>query len=526
MSQIKVQNSLPKQYTTQNSSNKQQSFKGIGDLVTSGLQLCDTYPMVGVSVVDLTSTIVPRTVVDAQTGPAAALETFRRESSGLVVNCLTPSLFVLAMAKLLNKPMMKDFKGVDMSGSWINQDSLEKLSKIYEQNKDTRAFVTKTLESIEGFDENKYVKYSEKIGNKEFQEAVDILTKTIENPVSKKETKEAISEAYNKIVKNTKAAETIRFVGDEKAFSSNLADLLRDKVDLGRKFLKHPEIVNNLDGFKKAAVKMVNTKSIAGLAVILPVAMSMQAINRYLTRKKYKTKGAPIYKDFGKGNARKEMTTQEKSKFFVEKCIAGAGMVALAVASMMKKPNMKMFQFKGMFPTVDQCRWIATATIASRFFAAEDKNELRESVVRDMTCFAGLYFLGDYVAKGAATLIEKIKPDVKLINRLVADDKTKSIPSRLWNWVKNYKLKSFDEVKGAGAKNMRSVCQVSNIAFAIAVLGVLLPVYNRHVTNKKIQKEKELEPEHKSEAKVKISSAKIQGAKVPKAFSGFEKVAS
>ncbi len=527
MTQIAIQPKIQQDFTYKNN-NKQQNFKGIGDALTLGLQACDQFPMVGVSVVDLTSTIIPRTLVDAKTGPAAAMETFRRESSGLVVNCLMPSFFVLGMAKLLNKPMMKAFNDLDMSGSWANQDSINKFSEIFSKatpHNKTKSYIAKTLASLEGFGHeadgaNNFVSFSKKFGTENFKKAINMLTETIDNPVPNKETKKVLSEVYKLIVDETKAAEVIRFKGDAKAFSSGLSDILRDSVDLGRKFVHKKEVTANLDGFKKAATKMVNTKSVLGLAVVFPIAISMQAINRYLTRKKYNVKGAPIYKDFGKNKEQKEMTPQEKSKFFAYKCLAAAGMVGLAVTSMMKKPSMKMFQFKGMFPTVDQCRWIATATIASRFFAAEDKNELRESVVRDTTCFAGLYFLGDYVAKAAATLIEKVKPDVKLINRLKADVKTDNIPKRLWNWVSNYKLKSFDEVATKEAKNFRSVCQLANIGFAIAVLGVLLPVYNRKVTDKKVAKEQAAELEAKK-AQKPVSGMLFED--IPKAFTGFEK---
>ena len=52
-------------------------------------------------------------------------------------------------------------------------------------------------------------------------------------------------------------------------------------------------------------------------------------------------------------------------------------MVGVAGLSMfMDRPSLKMFQFKGLFPTMDQARIISTATFASRMGAAEDKNEL------------------------------------------------------------------------------------------------------------------------------------------------------
>ena len=96
-SSYKKQSNTPKQI------NGKQSFNGVGDVLTAGLQTFDKYPMVGVSFVDTVSTNIPRTIVDLKTGIPAALETARREFSGLFVNCLLPSFIVLGVAKLMNK---------------------------------------------------------------------------------------------------------------------------------------------------------------------------------------------------------------------------------------------------------------------------------------------------------------------------------------------------------------------------------------------------------------------------------------
>ena len=61
------------------------SFKGPVEAATAVLQFCNTNPMAGVSLIDMATAIVPRTVVDARTNGFAAAETFRRESSGLIV---------------------------------------------------------------------------------------------------------------------------------------------------------------------------------------------------------------------------------------------------------------------------------------------------------------------------------------------------------------------------------------------------------------------------------------------------------
>ena len=95
-----------------------------------------------------------------------------------------------------------------------------------------------------------------------------------------------------------------------------------------------------------------------------------------------------------------------------------------------------MFQFEGLFPTMDQCRWISTATFVSRVFASEDRNELRETTIRDALTYSSLYFLGDYVSKGVATVMEKVNPKVKLLNRTVSD-KDMNIFGKMKNWIKN-----------------------------------------------------------------------------------------
>lgn len=474
-------------------------FTGVVDGAVHVLKALNEQPMLSVAVTDTVATNIPRTAVDFKTtGPAAGFETLRREFSGLAVNCLMPSFFVLGAAKLVNSYFMKDFKGVDMSPSWANSETIDTLKNIYQNsinssNGDVRAeaqnFVKQTLEGLEGLKGKEWVDYAGKLASEDGKKAVDILTDALLNPsMGKKQTKAAIKSALKLVSGQTEAVETIRFKDAGKNFGSNLADLLRDQVDLGRKFAT-ASVKNNLDGFASAAKKMVNTKSVMGLAVVIPLAMSMQYINRAITRHKYKKTGAPIYKDFEKEN--RTLTPEEQKRLNRNKPICAAMMVGLALLSMMKKPSLEMFQFKGMFPTVDQCRWIATATFASRMLSSEDPNELRESTVRDLASFSGLYFLGDYAAKAAATFFEKSK-GVKLLNHLKEVPQDASVFKKFGNWVKNVKVKSFDEVaKSAMATKYRGICELASLGFSILTLGVLLPMYNKRVTAKKEAKRKE-----------------------------------
>ena len=493
--------SINSKYIKENNQNFKGSFL---DTATKGLQMCDKYPMIGVALTDSVATDVPRTIFDlVKTGVPAAMETARREFSGLFVNCLMPSFIVLGAAKFLNKGTMgKEFSDINLSNSWANGESINKFVETFKNSMDVtsktttqseiKTFFNNILTGLNGRDGDKWVEFSSALGKDKLEEVSELLTKAVfDNSGDKKALKNTLAQVSSLITDTTHAGEILTYDINAKGFGSNLSELLRDSVDIAKKFTQE-SVRNNLDLFGKKATKLVNAKSILGLAIIVPIAMSVQSINRAITRHKYKQKGAPIYKDFEKGNTHKEMNAKEKANFFSQKIACAASMVSIALLSMMKKPSMQMFQFKGMFPTVDQCRWIATSTFVSRMFASEDPNELRESTVRDIASFSGLYFLGDYAAKAAASIIEKIKPDVKLLNRTGKSNAQSPILNRIGDWIKNTYVKSFDEVLPKD-KNMRSICELASLGFSIISLGILLPAYNRQVTEKKVAQAKQKE---------------------------------
>ena len=175
----------------------------------------------------------------------------------------------------------------------------------------------------------------------------------------------------------------------------------------------------------------------------------------------------------------------------------------------MKKPSWNMFEFKGLFPTMDQARIISTATFASRMAAADDKNELAEATVRDIATFASLYFLGDYAAKATATAIQN-KTGITLLNETKQLDKNAGMIKKFWHWVKDINIKSSDEVVSKTAQeleskgltptkeqaqvikqeikkavNLRSACQVANLGVSLILLGLVIPIFTRKNTKKK-----------------------------------------
>lgn len=494
-----------KQHTPRRDNYRQNpSFNGLGDGIISAVQLCEKYPMVNVSALDLSTAIVPRTIIETkESNGHAGFEAFRREFSGLFVNCLIPSFIVMGIAKLLQRPLMGTFNKSNLVNTWANGDSIDKIHHFYGSAKGAtpKERVSNTfrnmLGSLSGADADKTKNFSDifrmefdsngnviKVGNAKAEKAIQDLTDAVmaENPNSK-----SVKKAYEALVNETHIAENIKFKNDKAFFANNLESVCDDTVKMLRGVLKEniTDQKQLADYFKKAK-KLVNWKSIGGLGLIIPLAISMQPINRWITRKTSGQKGAPIYKDFGKDNEHKELTPKEKRELLAQKFISIGSMVGVAGLSMfMDRPSLKMFQFKGLFPTMDQARIISTATFASRMGAAEDKNELREATVRDIATFASFYFLGDYVAKGIATLLEKKNKDVHLINTLQKPKEGANALQKFWHWAKHTTIKSSDELVTAKDKKLRTMCQIGNIVFSLLSLGVFIPLYTRSKTNKK-----------------------------------------
>ncbi len=534
-------------------------------------QVCDDVPMIGVAFTDTAATDVPRTIVDLkQTGVPAAAETARREFSGLIVNCLIPGAFVYGAAKLVNDGYMKNFptpigKPTNLTRSWANGEAISNLvgvwkdyigigkdyslikdpEELYEVNKLLRkrpfgdkGFVKSALQQIEGL--NGVDSWDKLSDHKNLiDKAAELLTPAMRGTTRPKnlilrykasrERNRALKNAYDVLVKGQytrkdelgrkvvevidenggfRATQTLRFKG--KNIGSDLKNFLRDTADIGAALSISKEARLNPDKFIKQSTKLVNAKSLMGLSVVIPLAMSVQTINRAITRHKYNKAGAPIYKDFE--NENRELTEDEKKQLKATKPIAVGSIIGLAALSMGKtfpkslSSAIEMLQFNTKFPTLNQCRVIATSTFASRMVAAEDPNELRESTVRDLASFAGLYFLGDYAEKLAATAVQKFSKkgktgELQMFNKTKKPEEYKNVWQKFTGWIKDTNIKTFDEI-APEHKNYRSLAKLGGLGFSLVFLGVLLPMYNKYVTNKKEAKRKAILEQQKKQSNI------------------------
>lgn len=524
-----VKNNRPPKYVSQKNKG-QTSFTGLGSLALKGIQKCEESPMINVAVLDLSTAILPRTFFETFIGSKkkdengnetrerklnimGGFEAFRREGSGLLINCMIPSFIVMGAAKLLNRPIMGAFNKSNLTRSWANGDTINCVSKYYQNaqgaSKEDRVFSTlkSMFDDIEGVDgdigKGGLKKFKEIFANDE--EYTNHLRKMAKNIVSEKPEKGYTTEMYKYLVRKSGIAENIKFSKDSGFFSSSLGHLCDSVGDVLHGASKegiltpNANITANEGNFVKYLSKakhLVNAKSIAGLGMIIPLAVAAQPINRWITHKLSGKKGAPIYND----DKERILTPEEKKQLTARKFIDVPLMWGVAALSMlMDRPSLKMFQFKNIFPTMDQARIISAATFSSRLAAAEDKNELHENTIRDIATFSSFYFLGDYAAKGIATFLEKHNKDgIKLINRLKDADPNDNIMKKFWNWAKHTKMKSTDELSAIGnealrtkAKNLRAICQAGNLAFSLLSLGIFIPLYTRTQTNKKEKMQKE-----------------------------------
>lgn len=483
-----------------------QSFKGIPPEI------------INVSIIDLATAILPRTWVDAKTNGFAAAETFRRESSGLIVNCLIPGFIVYGVAKMLELFNPQD-KG--MAAKWANEDAITTLNKHFLSAKGgSRSFTNKLIADISVLNGSEWVP----LKGINLENERKVFARTMANKLAtKKEKSTAVSNLEKKVLEMTGASKHIQIAG--KTYHADLHTLLRDAMDVGQDFLEHKRtairevtkdfksgkltgsrseaiaqaVEKELNTYFKESKRFINKKSFLGLAIVIPLAASMQSINRWITRKTSGQEGAPIYKDFGTQKQKKKLNPKETTSFWLEKIGAAALMAGVAYASLKDKSSLsnilKGLQFTKNMPTMDQCRWIATSTFASRMLASEDKNELHEVTWRDIATFCSLYFLGDYVAKGVGYFIQKLtkipllnytKNAPQKSNNAIAD-----FGKKLAHWAGGTELKTFQEAAKVSkqAKNLRYVCEGASLGFSMLILGMLVPWYVRKQTERKVQKE-------------------------------------
>lgn len=431
----------------------EQNFKGAGDQF---LRYLATNQAVGANGVDFAFMVLPRTTTDmVSRGPAAGMETARREASGTVNHTLIGAYGLgagLVASQLIgiDKKFGTKTNNIFAAPETLNILAENKANQI-KNSKSQIDYLKETLSNLKGFnpsaksaDEQGFVKLSE--------ETVDEIAKILDNVISdeklnfkdwqNKETSNSIDVVINKITEKTGAQSKYILESSDKKISSNteLKTFLEDLFKVSESFNKEEVVKSFKDQIKNDKTikdnhfvtklqKFMKTRSAAGFAMATAVGMSIQPINIYLTKLKTGSDGFVGVEGRCKDNS---------TEFKALKATSAAAFFGMVLATLKTGLGgfMNKMAFKGFWPTIPQLKGVYGLTIVSRILATRDKDELREALTKDTLGFLSWLVLGDFVNKIAAESLDK-----SVMNR-TADIEKKSWGSRLFN----SSLKSRDEI--------------------------------------------------------------------------------
>ncbi len=535
-------NQNPQQNIVRNNGKNEASVPSFGsavDIVSQGLRYLNTNPAVGATLVDFGFMSLPRTLVDAQRGVDACVETGIRENSGTVNHVLIGTIGGAA-AFALGAKLNKTF-GVFSHAVFANNQTIDILGDIWHTNyqkiSDTtklqKAYFADLLGKVEGMNSQAADgKAWVKLDTATREKLVETLCELSQDSKLKGQRipKDKMSYMMNLIISSTGAERNFKLISNGKTVDGfAINSFLEDAFALGKTFSKEKV----MDAFKAAPnfadnafiKQLKNTKmraAMLALGVSSAIGASVQPFNRWLTKKRTGSDGFVGVKN----NPDIDKKEKPSAGFIAAKVAAAAGMLAIAFASIDK--NFKKIpgavQFKGKIPTLAQYKLIYGVTVASRFLAARDKNELRESTFKDVLGFVNWLILGSFVAKTVATLSDK--------KALLNVDNT-SGKKGFFHWLQNMHTKSVDEVlqhdlteKGIKtvtddgkaipfkellkkAKDARldktlkrvkllGLAQIAGYVYSGVVLGVAIPKFNIWLTNK-INKKNDVKAAHNAQ---------------------------
>lgn len=450
------------------------SFGGLADSLYTVpavfLRFLDTNQAWGANLVDLGSMVIPRTAYDmSHRGINTGLETGRREATGTFNHSMV-GVYGTVLGALLAYGINKAYD-IKSHKIFANNDTLNILGDSWYKSVHSgtsnplREHLDNIISNIKVYNPtseknvDSYVSISEETRNL----VVDRLEKLIKNKNAKKETIQTEDVDYIKrlITANTGGEKNVVlhgfYKGQTATADNNLTTLIENIHNVTKAFNKEKVRKSFADAAEFDAVKIMNSlkrlnisRSVAGLGFAALFGMSVQPINMYLTKKKTGCDGFP-----GIPGRKKDNSTSFKILKTITGLLFGAGAISTIMIGdkksaikelnkvMTRTDKLKEFgnrflakiQFKGMMPTINQLKFVYGMTIVSRFMCARDKDELRESAVKDTLGFLNLLILGALVTKGATRAFNK-----NLIN--LPKDSGKGF----LNWLRNSSVKSRDEV--------------------------------------------------------------------------------
>ncbi|MDD3238316.1 MAG: hypothetical protein PHV37_09510 [Candidatus Gastranaerophilales bacterium] len=476
--------------------NNNASFKGLEGAVTA-LRFLDNSPAIGACAVDLGSMVIPRTAIDMKNrGFDAGTETAFREGTSTANNALVGVEGALAAAAVSGAINTK--YGVQAHKIFANNDAIDLFSNVWQEAKgDKKEYFKGVLNRLQGLDGNEWKSF------KPLEKAETSIESLAEELSTKPLTKELKQKISNIIVQNTGARSNFKVASNGKSISNSIDVIIENAASLGESFASKK--INDMPQFVKDLKKVKTSSALLGLAIPVAIGISTQPINKYITKKRTGNDG------FVGVDGKKE--ADKSTSFKVKKGLMAALMGAVALGSITTKPSelLGKLQFTSKIPNLNQFKLIYGTTIMSRLLASRDKNELRESSIKDFLGFTNWLILGGIVTKLTARALPKGK---ELINYV---DTGKKGIAKAWDWVSKASVKNYDEVLLKNSKNVvdnagkalsfnnllktadkvtkskvgkLALAQVLGYAYSGIVLGVGIAKLNIFIT-KQVQKKKD-----------------------------------
>lgn len=429
-------------YADRNNLNNIPSFKGAEAIFVSGLRLLNNSPAIGACAVDLGSMVIPRTAVDTKKrGADAGVETGIREGSSTTNHALVGAEGFLA-ATLVSKGLNHKYK-VEANKIFANNDAIDVFKSIWvSSGHDQKEYYKRCLEALSG---QNGVDVESKIAGNE----ISAITEEMAN--KEKFTKADIESIAARAIKSSGAdgSFTLKEVGDvtkPKVITDSIKTIVENMHSLGKSFDKvakkelgdSKNLSAALDKINEYTKELKNVKvktALLGLAIPCIIGCSVQPINTYITKKRTGKEGFV-------GVEGKEPDKSTGFKLMKLAAASAMGLLAFKTIGGGFKGVLNKIQFSSMLPNINQFKLIYGMTIMSRFLSARDKNELRESSIKDFLGFINWLILGGMVSKLVARGLGK---NAELINNPVCQEGKKGL-KYFWNWVTKSSVKTYDQV--------------------------------------------------------------------------------
>lgn len=494
------------QMNIQPQKNRPQFTGAFMNAAAGALRFLDTEQAIGACATDLGFMVIPRTMTDFTRGMSAGLETARREGSGTLNHAAIGPIYG-GLAGLLLAGAINSKYGIHAANVFADSTTVDILSEIHYNNiaksGNVEQYAKEVAASITNGDGTKRL-------SAEAQENFAKVLKDIIEPAAtdKKAAKEALK-ANKALLRNI----VLQDLGEEakikiaaknitKSVEAPLKDIVENISSLSKTLFKEKVVKSFKDAKSFAEVNFVTAfkgfamrRSLLGLAIGSAIGCCIQPLNIYLTKKKTGSDGFVGVEGREKDNTK---------GFKALKATAAAAFTTFALATIGKPKNfLKNIQYKSLVPTINQFKLVYGLTIASRLLAARDKDELRESLVKDTIGFSTWLLLGNFVAKGTLKGLEKLYAKARKGDVLGVVGKTRdevlagALKEHKINLIENGKALSFKEMLKKLPKSDKKanlallafdIAQIAGYAFTGLVLGVGIPKLNIFMTNRSEQK--------------------------------------